>query len=501
MKIELLGALDYNKLENVLEGKIENPEEIINEIKNLAKEQRANMVSTAGRLSRFPGNVFEVLNISEQNSYAKNINFIKRVIDMGHDSITDHDYCVFALENVSAFIEQMIIEERFSSFTVKSRREVDFSKAGFYIPNFHDQNGVVISQNAQVKELYQQHMKSLFQNYGNLKDQNVRLEDARFILPYSYYSNIIMGIDAHTLKNMIIKFTKTKYANIEELRIFGERLKALAKENCPYILEVIDKTPEKLEDGVDTLLNSYVKKEKYKVLDKPKLLNHTPNTDDVILIAALMRRYQYDHQKAKKVLDEITKTNPNFKQILMQKIAFESDRLELTQVNFEFQLALSYAVLTHLTRHRTHDIIVPDFAPLVDLTQYKIPPTMKEEHRKTLEKIFQHNAQVCQSLKDKFHIREEDLLYFTLSGNMCNVLTNMNGWDLRHILELRMCNKAQWETREMSNGMYDEVKKQEDAKIFSSILGPTCLTKRTCKEKKESCGRILKLLEQDQREA
>ena len=327
MKIELLGALDYNKLENVLEGKIENPEEIINEIKNLAKEQRANMVSTAGRLSRFPGNVFEVLNISEQNSYAKNINFIKRVIDMGHDSITDHDYCVFALENVSAFIEQMIIEERFSSFTVKSRREVDFSKAGFYIPNFHDQNGVVISQNAQVKELYQQHMKSLFQNYGNLKDQNVKLEDARFILPYSYYSNIIMGIDAHTLKNMIIKFTKTKYANIEELRIFGERLKALAKENCPYILEVIDKTPEKLEDGVDTLLNSYVKKEKYKVLDKPKLLNHTPNTDDVILIAALMRRYQYDHQKAKKVLDEITKTNPNFKQILMQKIAFESDRM------------------------------------------------------------------------------------------------------------------------------------------------------------------------------
>lgn len=56
-----------------------------------------------------------------------------------------------------------------------------------------------------------------------------KLEDARFILPYCYYSNIMMGIDAHTLKDMIIKFTKTKYAKIEELRLFGERLKEIAR--------------------------------------------------------------------------------------------------------------------------------------------------------------------------------------------------------------------------------------------------------------------------------
>ncbi len=500
MKIELLGALDYNKLEEALKGKVENVEEIIYEIKNLAKGQKTNVVATAARLSRFPGNVFEVLNISEQNSYEKNVNFIKRVIGMGHDSITDHDYLVFGIENVSALIEQMIIAERFSSFTIKSRREVDFTNAGFYIPNFHDENGVMISNNNQVKEEYQKHMKSLFQNYGQFVNQNMKLEDARFILPYCYYSNIMMGIDAHTLKDMIIKFTKTKYAKIEELRLFGERLKEIAEQSCEYILDEINKAPLKLEDGVDEFLNSNLQRGQYQVLDRSKLLNHTENTDDVILMSALMRRYQYNHLEAKRVLDELSKNNPEFKQILMHKIAFESDRLEFTQVNFQFQLALSYAILTHLTRHRTHDIIFPDFAPIIDLMQYKIPPTLNEGQQKELQKIFKNNFEVYQSLKEQYHIREEDLVYFTLSGNMCNILTNMNGWDLRHILELRMCNKAQWETRAMANGMYQEVSKQKDAELFSSILGPTCVTKRVCNEGKESCGRILKLLEQDQRE-
>lgn len=493
MKIELLGTLDYSKLEEMLKGKVENVEEIINEIKQLAKKQRTNVVATAARLSRFPGNVFEVLNLSEQNSYEKNVNYIKRVIGMGHDSITDHDYFVFGLENVSAMIEQMIIAERFSSFTIKSRREVDFTNAGFYIPNFHDENGVIISNNNQVKEEYQKHMKSLFQNYGQFVNQKMKLEDARFILPYCYYSNIIMGIDAHTLKDMIIKFTKTKYAKIEELRIFGERLKEIAEESCEYILDEINKVPLKLEDGVDKFLNSNLQRGQYQVLDRPKLLNYTENTDDVILMSALMRRYQYNQLEAKRVLDEISKNNPEFKHILMRKIAFESDCLEFTQVNFQFQLALSYAVLTHLTRHRTHDIIFPDFAPIIDLMQYKIPPMMNENQQKQLQKIFKNNYDVYQRLKEQYHIREEDLVYFTLSGNMCNILTNMNGWDLRHILELRMCNKAQWETKAMANGMYQEVSKQKDAQIFKSVLGPTCITQEFCKEGKESCGRILEI--------
>ena len=71
---------------------------------------------------------------------------------MGHDSISDHDYCVFAIKDVSPIVEQTIIEERFASFTIKSRREADFSQVGFYVPDFHDENGNILPNNEKLKE-------------------------------------------------------------------------------------------------------------------------------------------------------------------------------------------------------------------------------------------------------------------------------------------------------------------------------------------------------------
>lgn len=143
MKIELLGALDYAKLKRILKG--ENAEEIISQIEQLEAERKTSIVSATADLSRFDGNVFEVLGASENQSFQENIKHIKRVIKLGHESITDHDYCVFAIQDVSPVIEQTIIAERFSSFTIKSRREVDFSKVGYYTPAFRDVMGKVLS--------------------------------------------------------------------------------------------------------------------------------------------------------------------------------------------------------------------------------------------------------------------------------------------------------------------------------------------------------------------
>ena len=88
----------------------------IEEIRALEIERRTNIVATAGRLSRFAGTVFEILETIEGRDFEKNVEFAERVISMGHDSISDHDYCVFAIQDVSPVIEQTIIEERFSSF-------------------------------------------------------------------------------------------------------------------------------------------------------------------------------------------------------------------------------------------------------------------------------------------------------------------------------------------------------------------------------------------------
>ena len=492
MKVELLGALDYSKLRQELNNQnIKNTDEIIGYIKQLEKNERVQKVSSAGRLSRFAGDVFEVIGMSSSKTFEQNVKFATNVISMGHDSITDHDYLVFAIKNVSPIIEQTIIEERFSSFTIKSRREVDFSTAGFYIPDFRDKDGIILANNDTIKEEYESYMKTLFNEYMNFTKRNIPKEDARFVLPYSFYSNIIMGVDAHTLKDMIIKYTKGKLSNISELRDFGNRLYEIAKENIPYITTLIDEAKINRYDAVEEYLKSVNHSPTYKILDKPYLINRTQDVDNTILISTLMLHYQINYEEAKKLLVKLSNENSNFKENLMRKIVFEGEGIELKQVNFEYQIPLSFAVLTHLTRHRTHPILVPDFVPNVDLSQYKVPPKIKSYGmEKQFENIFSNNYDVYTKFLENYHVCEEDLVYFTLSGNMVNVVTNLDGKTLAHILKLRECNKAQWETRDMAYGMHNELKGKDDIKIFESLLGATCMTEHICNEGKESCGKI-----------
>lgn len=498
MEVKLLGALDYKKVDKALESAIPNKEErkeLIDEIRQIEKARRSEIVSSAGRLSRAAGTILDIIGLSESKTLEQNVSFANRVISMGHDSISDHDYCVFAIKDVSPLVEQTIIEERFASFTIKSRREADFSKVGYYIPDFHDKEGQVLPNNEELKKEYQEHMQMLFNAYSSLREKGIPKEDARFVLPYCYHSNILMGMDTHSLKDLIVKLTKTKYGNIPELKEFGEKLYAEAAKQIPYILPEIDKVSPKDADTAEELIKSNIPKEEHIVQDKTKLLNYSnKNIDDTILISAIMRRYHYDEEHAKKVYEEACKQNPAFKEKLMKKIAFESDGLELTQVNFQFETALSLAILTHLTRHRTHHIITPDFVPNLNIENYKTPPTIKKDE--TILKMYKDIFAINKSMYDRFKnagVREEDLVYFTLSGTLTNSLTNMDGKTLKHILGLRECTKAQWETRQMANAMHQEIRKLPGTEAFETILGPTCVTQGVCNEGKECCGKIYTL--------
>ena len=95
--------------------------------------------------------------------------------------------------------------------------------------------------------------------------------------------------------------------------------------------------------------------------------------------------------------------------------------------------------------------------------------------------------------KNEYHVREEDLVHFILSGNMTNVVTNINGKSLQHILGLRTCNKTQWETREWALNVRRIISELDDCKYYSQILGPTCETQGICNEGKECCGKIYTL--------
>ena len=56
------------------------------------------------------------------------------MLKSGHRSTVEHAVFTLSMRNVSVYAEQFFIEFRLASFTVKSRRYVDFARQGYYIP-------------------------------------------------------------------------------------------------------------------------------------------------------------------------------------------------------------------------------------------------------------------------------------------------------------------------------------------------------------------------------
>ena len=452
-----------------------NKDQIINRVK---------IVAAAGKLSRFPGKVTAVYRSC--TDFEKNKRFINRVISMGHESITDHDYLVLALEDVSPIIEQILIQERIVSFTIKSRREVDFSNAGYYVPTFRDENYNILSNNRTLQKMYHEHMKYVFGAYSELLEMGLKKEDARFVLPYSFHSNIIMGCDAHVLKNLIVRFTKGKESNIAELKELGEKLYEIVCKYVPYYKDVIDNATIPESDKVKNFLDNYIKDYRYEIPSKVRLISSTADADKEIMISSLMRVYNYSYDKALECYEKILKNDEKLQNELMREILINGGE-EFKQVNFRFNVPISLAVLTHLTRHRTHELMVPDFVPIRDLTKYRVPPTLNEEEKKKFAEIYEKNNEMYMKFKE-LGVCDEDLIYFYLAGTMMNVTTNMDGKTLSHIARLRICTKAQWEIRNILTEMRSLV--LEKAPIYGSTLGPDCEIFLECHEGKESCGKV-----------
>ena len=92
------------------------------------------MIASGGRISTMDGTADEIFETSLAAGREKNEKLIGKVLSSGHTSVLEHGFVNLAFENVSVLAEQFLIEFRLASFTVKSRRYVDFSKAGYVSP-------------------------------------------------------------------------------------------------------------------------------------------------------------------------------------------------------------------------------------------------------------------------------------------------------------------------------------------------------------------------------
>lgn len=478
---------------NILKGDFKMRIELLGGTSKEELENRVRKVATAGKLSQYSGNVFELWDDSAD--FDENIKMIKRVTNMGHKSIVEHDYLVFALCDVTPIIEQILIGFRLTSFTIKSRRYVDFREAGFHVPDFRNVDYSFHMENRDFRNKFRRHMKFLFKEYATLIDGGIPAEDARFLLPYCFHSNIVMGLNARELDKMIKYLMHGEYSKIQEVYELGEKLLAIVKKSVPYLYTSITKYVKKPQEYDYKAMLSKHNNEEVEILRKPKLLDYTVSPDDTVLEYAVMYEMQCGYDEARKIIDEAEKEVPDFKEKMMNEILRKEENRELEQITFNFQIPISLSVLTHLTRHRMHSLMVPNFVPLWNFNNYVIPDTVKNsEYLERYKKAIETNMKMLDEFKNA-GIVEEDLVYFYLGAQMCNVVTTMNARNFIWFSRMRCCNRAQWQIRNIANVMVSEVKKV--APLIGKGFGATCVVDHVCPEGKKSCGLIEKILEKD----
>lgn len=384
-----------------------------------------------------------------------------------------------AFDNVSVFVEQFIIEFRLASFTVKSRRYVDFGNMGYVTPEFSECG----ESSGQVLEIYQKHMEFLFGAYNDLLKHGIPKEDARFVLPYSFRSNFYCTVNAREFIKIVNEMVWGRGREYPEIVALGEAFIKQCEERMPFLKFGCNLHQEKAYK-IKALCE---KENKRKNVDRDERLvilqnSSTDAPEEAICKAAMLEAGMENWQ-------EIDIKASHLQKEIIRNVLLHARKRELEQVNFTILFQrLSLAGITHLVRHRMQSIVIPKYINICNFRSYIVPASIvKAGLKEKYENVFCATQKVVEQLEEA-GMKEQDKIYLLLSGLTVPVLTTMNANELFTFIRLRTCNRAQWEIADNAKELLKILRKEHP--ILFSLYGPSCYVTGDCPEGKMSCGQM-----------
>jgi len=216
-----------------------------------------------------------------------------------------------------------------------------------------------------------------------------------------------------------------------------------------------------------------------------KLINYTPNPDKTVAAAA---RLCYSPLGAEKLMQDFS---PDEVAKFLGKLLELGHLSPVEHISFTFAIEGVSRVLSHqLVRHRIGVSYSQKSQRYVkeDQFDYIIPPTVK--NNPAGEELFRDQmAQIQAAYNELLKIvPAEDARYVLPNATETKLVVTYNARSLLHFFELRCCQRAQWEIRQLADLMLREVRKV--APLIFKKAGPTCVTQGICFEGKMSCGRV-----------
>ena len=184
----------------------------------------ANVVARSARLCY---SASEIDDLVEQMDDAKCEKLLKKLIQLGHDSPLEHASFTFAIEGISRACSHQLVRHRIASYSQQSQRYVDSSDFSYIIPP-------LVKKDSQLKKRYEDIMQEIGKFYEELKE-TIPKEDARFVLPNSCETKIIVTMNARSLKNFFKHRTCVRAQ--WEIRDLAQKMLDICRRTSPVLFE------------------------------------------------------------------------------------------------------------------------------------------------------------------------------------------------------------------------------------------------------------------------
>jgi thymidylate synthase (FAD) len=153
----------------------------------------------------------------------------KAIRDKTFDVI-EHAVFMFEIEGVSRVTTHQLVRHRIASYDQESQRFSAVEKEDFIIPH-------TIQSNPAALKVYEELLKSSIEAFKILKELEVPKEDARFVLPQSIGTKIVMTANARALMHFF--YQRTALQAQWEIRELAELMYQECKKVAPTIFSQV----------------------------------------------------------------------------------------------------------------------------------------------------------------------------------------------------------------------------------------------------------------------
>ena len=174
--------------------------------------------------------------------------FVQRRIKQGHESIVEHASASFDISGISRACSHQLVRHRLASYSQESQRYVDMSDPEWVTPP-------AIAQDPEAMAIWDQFLTQAKLTYRRLREQGIKKEDARFLLPNATATRLTMTANYRELLHLFrLRISPHAQWEIRELcvrmlkavypyapSVFGE-LHAQLRETYPAFFADIDTT-------------------------------------------------------------------------------------------------------------------------------------------------------------------------------------------------------------------------------------------------------------------